>query len=66
MYSGTFPPGRVTSLFDAVPAIVHEMGNFRNWIFIPVFLVIDDLWFYAYHRLVHAIPFLYKHVRNFS
>ena len=64
MYSGAFPPGPVTSLFDAHDAIIYEMGNFRNWAFFPIFFVIDDLWFYTYHRLVHAVPFLYKHVRD--
>jgi len=24
-----------------------------------LFLFLDDLWFYAYHRLVHAVPWLY-------
>ena len=65
LYSGFFPPGQVTSLFDAVPAIIHETGNIFFWLFFPIFMVIDDLWFYAYHRLVHAVPFLYKNVSNF-
>ena len=64
LYAGTFPPGRATSLFDAVPATIHEMGNPLNWVFFPIFFVIDDLWFYAYHRLVHTVPFLYKHVSD--
>ena len=62
LYADTFPPGRATSLFDAVPAMIHEMSITRNWLFFPIFLVIDDLWFYGYHRLVHTVPFLYKHV----
>ena len=62
LYASTFPPGRATSLFDAAPAIIHETSNVRNWVFFPIFFVIDDLWFYAYHRLVHTVPFLYKHV----
>ena len=64
LYSATFTPGRVTSLFDAVPAMIYEMGNFQNLFLFPIFLIIDDLWFYFYHRVVHAVPFLYKHVRN--
>ena len=62
LYSGIFPPGRVTSMFDIIPAIISEMDNIYFWLFFPIFFVIDDLWFYGYHRLVHAVPFLYKHV----
>ena len=64
LYSGIFPPGHVTSMFDVIPAIIYEMDNIWFWVFFPIFFLIDDLWFYGYHRLVHAVPFLYKHVSN--
>lgn len=27
---------------------------------VAFFLVVDDIWFYFYHRLVHAVPWLYR------
>jgi sterol desaturase/sphingolipid hydroxylase (fatty acid hydroxylase superfamily) len=27
-------------------------------------LVVDDAWFFGYHRMLHQIPFLYKHIHK--
>jgi sterol desaturase/sphingolipid hydroxylase (fatty acid hydroxylase superfamily) len=39
-------------------------GGFEACAKIALFFVLDDLWFYAYHRTIHSIPPLYKAIHK--
>lgn len=43
-----------------IPSSVGKLSSFTLWLMVPIYLFIDDLMQYWYHRSAHEYPFLWK------